>query len=726
MIKKKLFLSILIFLIINLILVMATSIFGIRIATLSFQSSSPVQMQIFYTTEKGEPFNELDSQKSPQDKTGAEFAKSRFLIYTKYADKLRIDFGDAPANFKVNSFSVSEGLFFNKVWDKEQLKEQFVNNQQVEIKEGQADYFELNTTGNDGFISGDNLNGEKELNKEIIQWELLGFLLILAFVFYDALIICSPKVKNFEPVKKLSAFFQRTAADISVEAKGIKSFLLENKINIYILLFLTILAHGVAIFYYKIGIDSEYAIMRGSSVWGFVEQGRFGIALLKKVFFTDSIVIPAYNILLALAVLFFSIILSTYIINKYAKEKSRLANLGFMMMFITFSQIPTYITFIMYSFEVSMGYLFVALSMLFITRTIFDNRSQINLALGIIFLMLSISVYQCFIGLYVAFVCILFLIKNKNSCEDAKNKEFAQLLKCIVALAVACLIYFIINFALTRSFFNSNGYLGQFIGWKHNSFTAVVSIIIESIRYAIFGVYGFELLKFVYGALLVTLIFILFRRKHIINILCFIGFMLSPFLLNITLGSVQPLRALVALPFFMGMSFYGLIVVIKNKSTQSVILVFVLLCSIYQAQLTSQLYFGDYVRYNQDVQLGDRISERVEELGLGERPQYPVVYVGAHSLRDKTLLIRDEILGYSFFEWDSGSISRIRAFMDIIGHPYNSPSKENIQNAYVLSKDMPIWPDEESVKQVNDIIIVKLSEPSEYWKYVNGVNPAGR
>ena len=721
MLKKKLVNAILIFLLLNLIFTIMINILGIKIVTLSLKSDVPAEIQIFYLPDKNDEFNEVNSKKI-QYIPKTEFSTIRCLISTKHIDKFRIDFGILPADFKVNYLSISDGFFFKKVWsNKEQLKKDFNYNHEIEIYQTNNDYFEFKTIGNDGFISGNKLDGETKIMPKVILLELMMFLVILIFIYNKILKKSLFSVRNTDFVNKLKTLFKKSN-NINLEIKNIKSFLIKNKYIIYIMLFFTILSHGVAIFYYKIGIDSEKAIQRGTNTRAFTEQGRYGISALKKIFSTDNIVIPAYNILLGLSALILFAVLSTYIMDKYSSEKSKLANISFMIMFITFSQIPTYTTFIMYSFEVSMGYFIVALSMLFITKAIFDESSILSFILGIMLLSFAISIYQCFIALYAEFVCIILLIKNQNDYNKTENKQFTQLLKYILVLVIACIIYFIFNLILTHSLINSEGYLGSFLGWKNYKFSEVISIILHSIKSIIFDVYGFEMLKVAYIGLFIVLAVILLRKKHISNVLYLVGFMLAPFLLNIILGSIQPIRSLVALPFFIGAVSYGFILIQHNKTIKSIIFIFILLCSMYQAQATSKLYFGDYVRYNQDVQLGDRISERIEELEIGEKPQYPVVYIGGHSSNDNALLIRNETIGYSFFEWDFGNISRIQSFMSIIGHNYIMPSQENIRNAYENSKNMPIWPNDESVKKVNDIIIVKLSEPSNYWEITNGLN----
>lgn len=718
------------FVIINLILISIVSLLGGRIVTLSLKSNSASEIQFFYITKENSNFSELNSTKTIYDPSSGQ-SKVRSLIFTKDIDKFRIDFGNSPSKYEVEYLSISDGLFSKKVWNNDEFIKDFKNNQQIQLYSTNNDNIKLDVLGSDGFVSGDRISGDTKINVKMILLEItLCLILIILIIRRDLEKYCL-RILNYEYinkltilnnkyVKKIKILFNKHINGMKLEFSSFKQYISSNKYIMYVTIFFTILAHGVALFYYKIGIDNELTIVGSLNEETFTKMGRFGVNLIKKIFSTDKITIPAYNLFLAFTMLSLFAILSTYVMNKYSKRKSKLANASFLIIFITFSQIPTYTTFVVYSFEVSMGYFIVSLSVLFLTRAILDKSNILDFILGVALLMFTISIYQCFITLYISFICTIFLVKNNNYNRKLFMEEIIKLVKFIIALVIAIIIYFCINFILTKSLINVDGYLGNFVGWRNNNASIVILTIISSIKSVIFG-YGMDMLKISYIILSIILVIILLIGKNKINALYLTGFMVSPFLLNIVLGSAQPIRSLASLSFFVGMFSYMLIAMIKNKNIQKIMFVGIFIVGLYQAQSTCKLYFGDFMRYNQDVELGNTIAQKIEELNLGEKPKYPVVYIGLHSPQDQRLIIRDEALGYSFFEWDGGRISRIKSFMDIIGHNYIYPSQEDIQNSYESSKNMPIWPQSESVKVDKNVIIVKLSEPTDYWKYTNSV-----
>jgi len=699
----------------NLICMIMVHLFGAKIATISLKSNNSSEIQLFYGDKVIKEFNELNSTKI-QYKPKTELTKIRSIIFMKNIVNFRIDFGSIPSNCEVGYVSITDGLFSKKIWNKDDLIKDFNNNNQIKIyKINNNNNLQFETLGNDGYIGGKNINGEIKVNAKTIFLEMLIFLFLIIFVNIMNIKMYCSKIVKIKTIQNIKINIIESKDEIFLEFSKLIKYISKNKYIIYVTIFFTVLTHGVSLFYFKIGIDSEKAIVNYNPR-GWIEQGRFGIPLIKKIFSTETITVPAYNILLGLTMLVLFSILSIYIINKYTEIHSKLANIVFLIIFITFSQIPTYMTFVMYSFEVSMAYFIVALSILFISKAILEKHNVWDFVLGIILLIIAISIYQSFISLYVSFVCIIcFVSSNKN--KDIIS-EIINVGKFIVVLVIAAITYFFINFILTGSIMNGDGYLGNFIGWKNNAIPKVIIEIIHSIGGVITGknLYGAEILKIYYIIMPLILITLLFKSKKIIKAIYLIGFAISPFLFNIVLGSAQPVRSLMALPFFVGMFSYILILIFKNRNIQKLAFIGLVLIGMYQAQATSKLYFGDYMRYEQDIQLGNSIAEKVEKLDLGEIPQYPIVYVGQHSLQENNLIIHNEVIGYSFFEWDQGNITRINYFMNILGHNYLVPSNDEVKKAYSISKNMPQWPSSGSVKFEGNVIVVKLSEPTVIWK----------
>lgn len=153
-----------------------------------------------------------------------------------------------------------------------------------------------------------------------------------------------------------------------------------------------------------------------------------------------------------------------------------------------------------------------------------------------------------------------------------------------------------------------------------------------------------------------------------------------------------------------------------RKIYKIVIISFTIITVFYQSQSMAQLFYSDYNRYQEDVKIANQIGYRIMDLDLGEIPPYPVVYLGKHVQPIRANVIKQEVLGFSFFEWDGGNYNRIGNFMKSVGYDYLDPTEEQREKAIKIADSMPTWPHKGSVALKNDLIIVNLSENPEKYK----------
>ena len=121
----------------------------------------------------------------------------------------------------------------------------------------------------------------------------------------------------------------------------------------------------------------------------------------------------------------------------------------------------------------------------------------------------------------------------------------------------------------------------------------------------------------------------------------------------------------------------------------------------------------DYMKYQSEVALANKISDRIDSLNLDNIFNYPVVFVGSMHPMNTPSETREDVIGSSFFEWDTptpyGSNYRILGFMKTIGYQFRNPTLEEIEKGKTLAKDMRCWPNTNSVQFKDGIILVKLS-----------------
>jgi len=103
-----------------------------------------------------------------------------------------------------------------------------------------------------------------------------------------------------------------------------------------------------------------------------------------------------------------------------------------------------------------------------------------------------------------------------------------------------------------------------------------------------------------------------------------------------------------------------------------------------------------------------QINNRIEQLGYSNG-NYKLVCLGKRETIQTPNIIKQELIGYSIFEWDWGNPYRIRSFLNIHGNNFLNINHDDIEKAKIKANNMPIWPNEGSIQLMDNIIVVKLS-----------------
>jgi len=67
-------------------------------------------------------------------------------------------------------------------------------------------------------------------------------------------------------------------------------------------------------------------------------------------------------------------------------------------------------------------------------------------------------------------------------------------------------------------------------------------------------------------------------------------------------------------------------------------------------------------------------------------------------------------MGVSFFDWDNGNMRRIVAYMRLMGYRVVGLPNSERQKYARYFEDMPVWPADGSIKKVDNVYLIKLSE----------------
>lgn len=492
---------------------------------------------------------------------------------------------------------------------------------------------------------------------------------------------------------------------------------------IVVLLVFSILAFGFEIVNFTQSIDEERAIFFADwnvpTVW--IGQGRPGITLIKLLFNTEKVV-PLWNTFLAVLLLLMSCVVWVTVFTKNLKTKVSRGQVitVFGALFLTMPIHAEYMAFSTYNFEISVGFLFSSLSTLFLTNW-FQHRDKISLGIGLLTYVFVLSIYQSFITVLLCGLTLSLALYYSNRSGNTKSISWKELLRILGGLILIMLAGYLSYLAIDkilREIYPSSGYIEGFFWWSYLD----VSTIFRELRIyfsdIVIGkkIFGgiFFLPTIVLGFCVMGIRFVRDLKSHgvlgasLVSMLT-LGVIGSPFMLSLLTGSPTPLRAMQVLPLMMAGVWLLAYDTLGSSNFRFLLVCLVVLVGSYQSQSMTRLFYSDNLRYGEDIVLGHLIATRITNILPTDNPELPVVFVGKRAPVNSGI-IRSEVLGKSFFEWEGGNTYRIAAFLNNLGYRYPLPSPDQIKEAQTLSSDMPPWPDPGSVEIIDNIIVIKLSD----------------
>jgi hypothetical protein len=502
-------------------------------------------------------------------------------------------------------------------------------------------------------------------------------------------------------------------------------------------------AYGIKLVCYSIGIDTEiFAEEKPSTFIRNVQIGRFGLSLLQRLLY-----IHEFNPLSALFTAFclvWSFTLSwCYIIAVFNKSTGRNNKLiPFALLFMTAPIWAEMFYFVFMSAETA-SIILLCPYVIYLLYKGFLHHEKRKIISAFILLVFMTSVYQAIIPLFCAGVFACFVLLQENS--DYEPRVYRLLcLKLFITLIAALAAYFILDKIVATFIFKTekSEYLDNMNRWGEvglkrgimNILTYGYTLTIGHIpaiqlimaRFARTGVSGIRAIsdrsRLIGNVLLLpaALYFIIQIGKNargkiaagrrFLYVLAGVGVPLSIMLLPILGGAAPPIRAMYALPFASSFMLFYLITKYK-KPIASTIAGIALIVSLYQAQITAQLFYSDYLRYQADVHLSLELDRRIIQIQDGTEG-LPLALLGKYEPIFQTNFLPGEVIGHSCFDWlDSGDMNyRGLLFMRSLGINYLYPDEDQLNRAREAAVSMPCYPAGGSVKRLEHVIVVKLSD----------------
>ncbi|MCM1326192.1 MAG: glucosyltransferase domain-containing protein [Bacteroidales bacterium] len=377
----------------------------------------------------------------------------------------------------------------------------------------------------------------------------------------------------------------------------------------------------------------------------------------------------------------------------------------------------------------SFGMILVALAFLLTVKpaAVTGNRLKSSLCAlcSILFLAIALGAYQALICIYVTAVAGWCL------CRFLEDKSFKpQLLLGILFCTVSTGLYYIINLAVAKAFGTASYLSANYVGWTNgenilfNLFMALANVgrISFAIPFQGVYVYGGATLRIITVLFLLFSIAVFFKKKGAAKkagvILFTLGILLAPFALYIALGTYKTQgRMMIALPLAGMIELLLMFRFIQKPYVERFFYIFLLAVLCVNASNMNRIYYHNYLVYQRDQSIAREIIHDLKRTGYDYHNK-PVVFIGKVEQEDMGTSASGT-LGASFFEWDDGNIGRMADFIKLEGCALRKPSSEQITAALTVRESMQLWPLEDSIREMQDYIVIYLSEPSDEWYRTN-------
>jgi hypothetical protein len=481
--------------------------------------------------------------------------------------------------------------------------------------------------------------------------------------------------------------------------------------------------------------------------------GRWATPLLAKLFFTKESGIYVSNFISTFAIWLFSL-LFCYFIAVFTKNTEQ--RNGFIPLALTVLTYSVWAQYFSYFFQNKIQTTFVCLTLIGV-YVLFDgflSRNKIKIAVSFIITVFSFGVYQPLVPLFLCIVFVYFILLQENS--DYHLKEYSLLCLKLAVFFIAAFVFGMFINKVTQLMFNfdSIGYVQAMI-WNKSSLRSIAANILAQgytltighipFVHSVFSplmpdLYGSagdpygrpiadtvfnhsrtigNIILLPFAVIFLAMIFMNARNnipkgRRLLYVLAGFGVPVSILFLVMVSGEVFGTRIMFCLPFAAAFMFYYV------ARAQKIILrrtcyALIIAAAFYQAQMAAFILESTVRVGDIDINIAFDINYRVQGV-LGKGNSLPVAYIGniSHPLKNQRITI--ESSGRSSFEWwmPDNILNQTEVYtvklMNILGFYYDLPTPDQIQQAYEASRDMPAYPLEGCVKNLGNVVVIKMGD----------------
>lgn len=432
-----------------------------------------------------------------------------------------------------------------------------------------------------------------------------------------------------------------------------------------------------------------------------INLGRWAHALL-KVYVLHEPWVPFFSLAFSIICISASAVLISSHLKMTLNE-----SLMFSCLFATFPQFAYQLQFTNQSDSFGIGLLLCTYS-----TVRFSYGGFLNYIFFFLINVFVISIYQSFALLPATLIAVFYLYKAASGNCELKKWFISSVLISLLTIVSAIGSIVISKFVKQHYGITDVSYFASMISWGNSDFKDAISGLWGFIYYNCFTQtwYG---LNFYILTIISTIAIIIASIKR--GIICFyttvvlsLVVIISPFILNILIGSGTPARTLNQMPLVFGITIMLGLRLIKRKAISNAIVAIILLSSFGYINL---LFYSDKVADDQTRMISEQIMSDVyhhyPELINKDTPLY---MSGRINIKNLWKQYASDDFGISFYE--RGVSIRTVSYIENRGIANVTPVDERDLNDNQKNNitSLKKWPAEDSIKVVDGMILVRLPD----------------
>lgn len=478
-----------------------------------------------------------------------------------------------------------------------------------------------------------------------------------------------------------------------------------NAFNLFLFtLFCSVLAFGFALSNFTLSVDNEIPILPNFGL----DTGRWGQNIIRYHIFNGHL--QYFTLLISL--IFFSVAAVRLVkLFKFSGYSSYI----FCGLFVTFPQLAYELVFLMMADIAGLGILLSVISFeLFIKGLNHKSllKKILSITTGILIVAFTISMYQAFIIVLPTLFIILFF-QNTFDPSFQLIKEIKKLSINILFLFISIVVYYI-SVKIICPPIEDSGYLSSFLsGETNNHFSNIMTIWYENLIGSFF--YGEKTFVIAFiCSIALTLHFFLTKKLSLIRFFALLLILLSPFIMSfgITNGYHPPrlyvtLNIVFAYLIVFSINYFN---VNSHIITKSIVAFVMIVNTFYITKL--------YITANNIYKHDRRIAEKIDDIIQTKYPEFyttdkNIYFYGffPYEYHQKFRLEKSEVFGGSIFNWGNSADNYrlVNYFKDANIADYKMiDTQEKLDLVKDSIANMAVWPNAESIKMINGIVVVKL------------------